>query len=307
MKISKLFLVLSIVAIAFAGCGEKNIIKLNLTEGDSMTMKTFIDQDIKQTIMGNEQQVRTNITAIVTYHVNQVTGDTIHMDLQYDRLILDMAMPQMEMSFDSKKKEEGNIMYDVMSQIIGKKINIVLLSNGDIVSISNFEDILNDIIDNMETTGGPGKEQLKKQFNQSFGDQSVVSNFKMMLSYIPKKAVSVGDQWETETETNFMVKGTYDTEWILKEYNSDNALMAGTTLIQSEKSELSMGNPDMPMQIELQGEQKTMVNINPQSGWIKNGASDITMTGTLYLSSAQTGDMEVPMDIQMKINYEVLN
>ncbi len=309
MRTLKLFVLLSIVAIVFAGCGEKekHSIKLNLLEGETIKMLTAIEQDIKQTIQGNVQNVKTKITMTVDFDVTKIEGDTINMDMTYDRMAMDISMPQMNMSFDSDKEDEGNPMYQVLSQLIGKKLHMKVLTNGDVVSVSNFEKLLNDVIDNIDPQGGMNKEQIKGQLRQSFGENSVISNFKMMFGYIPPEQVGVGEKWESKTETNFMVKGTYDSQWILKEYDKDNALITGTTMINSERSELSMGNMmNTPMEIELNGEQKAVMNINPQTGWIKTGKSDITMNGTLYLSSQQTGDMEIPMEIVMTVNYETL-
>lgn len=282
---------------------EKTALELNLKEGKTYTMKTTVKQNMTQTIQGNTQEIQTDITAVIDYEVTGRNGDTMSIDLTYSKMNLSMQSPFINMSINSDQPQEGNVMYDIISKLIGKKISMKVLSNGEVVYMSDFGEIMDDILDQMPVPEGYNKDQMKQQFNRSFGEGSIAGNFKLMFDYLPEKPVKVGGSWETTTETDFMINGLYESEWKLTEIKDQMAVIEGETDITAERTAVETGMQQFPVEMEMTGTQNTLLNVDKSTGWIESGEANIKMNMTLFTSNPQMGEMEIPMSIDMSVHY----
>jgi len=282
---------------------DKIALKLNLKEGKTYTMKTTVKQNMTQTIQGNTQEIQTDITAVLDYKITSRSGDTMSIDLIYSKMNLSMKSPFVNMAINSDQPQEGNVMYDIISQLIGQKISMKVLNTGEVVYMSDFGEIMDAILEKIQLPEGYNKDQMKQQFNRSFGEGSIAGNFKLMFEYLPEKPVKEGGNWETTTETDFMINGLYESEWTLKEIKDQTAVIEGETDITAARTAVETGMQQFPVEMEMTGTQNTLLNVDKSTGWIESGEANIKMDMTLFTSNPQMGEMEIPMSIDMTVQY----
>ncbi len=299
MKKQILFLAsLLLASAAFSQSGHK--IELNLQPSKSYKIYEITEQDITQTVMGNDQNIKTKMTAAMTFLVKQKKQDNYLIDLTIDSSSISVNSPYMSASYSSNNKNtEGDYYSKALSAMQDLVFEVTLSKYGKIVEFKGIEDMLDSLIKGFGLSSDM-VIQLKTQMLQTFGDQALRGSLESITRIYPDHSVKTGESWTDNSSINAGLQLDFQNDWTLADYKNNQCTI-------NEKSTIKSTNPDsvvqingMPAKNNLQGTQNATFQLDSKTGWIISGQSNSSINGSISIQ--QTDQLPDGMDIPMKIN-----
>jgi len=266
-------------------------------------MNTIIDQEL----MGIDQQIQMNMLMQTETLVEKSTKEENILSMGYKRLAIETVTPMNSLTIDTDSEDEqpGN---EYLKMMTGKKFNIIVNSQGEIVNIEGLEQIISDITNNIREDN-PAVQSYKNTLNDAFGAENIKNYFGQTTPVYPDYKVGIGDSWtyeqmtttaqfEFKTENTSVIKDIKP-EYILIQTNSSilQTPESGTIQIEGINAKLTMN-----------GNQVAEININTGSGIPIAGIIKQDITGELILDMSGQGmqDMKVPMRISTRIEFKTI-
>jgi FKBP-type peptidyl-prolyl cis-trans isomerase 2 len=199
------------------------VLKMNLENGKTYNQSTTTVLTITQDVMGQPVEIEMTIIGEMSFLVKGVSDDVYDMELQYERLKMEMKMPQMNMAFDTDTPDEQDMMSRLMTSLKNKPFNIKMNSRGKILEVSNSENLYSGMMEQMDGMDEMQKIQLKTQMEDSFGPETLKGNIEMATAMFPEQPVDIGDSWAVETKLessmSMILKSDYQLLESTKEFN----------------------------------------------------------------------------------------
>ncbi|UII24474.1 DUF6263 family protein [Fulvivirga maritima] len=292
MKINRILL-LCLCLISISSFAQKASIELNLKKGTEYKQHSAYAMKIDQNMGGQQVNMDINLNNNMSFLVTDVKGDLFTMDVKYESMIMEMTMPQMNMSYSSEAGEEADIMSQILASMKGKTFNIKMDKTGHIKEISNIDNVFS-AIDDFDQIPAGQKGQIKDQLKKSFGKESFTSSMESLFAIFPNKKVAPGDTWdisnEIKTTMDLNMEGTYKYE----EATAEDYVISGNTKIQSGDEPTDVNG--MQMTYNMSGTMLSDIKVNKKSGWISEANLTQELSGT-----ASAGGMEIPMNTKSTI------
>lgn len=276
-------------------------LKYNLEKGKTYRVKSTSSYNQKMTIQGMEQITETNSISYVSLKMLDAKPDFFLAEVKFDTTVTKVSTPPMELN----SSEEGDINSENVVEVMKCILN--RLSKSTIVARMSYtghvQDIMNHAI--IEKTVLAGTDSLKGQAAMAKGQiemmvkkDALIGMIEGVTAYLPNEEVKQGGKWET----NFISKNggvgmKIISNYALKELAKKNAVIEGDVIVEPASSEPTIMN-GAEIRNELRGLGKSNMEIDPKTGWIKNGSSKIQLSGNMYVN-AQGQEMTLPIDAQI--------
>ncbi len=301
-------LLLSALLTSAAFSQSKHKIELNLKPAQSFKIYSVTNQDITQTIMGNDQNIKTRMAGTMTYTVKEKLSDSYLLNVSVDSISLAINSPYITMTFSSNKKDtEGDYFSQALAGITGLSFELKLSKYGEIEEFKGIEDSLNSLISGL---GVPEQniEQLKGQLGQAFGDEAFKGSFETTFMIYPEKAVKTGESWKNKIELNTGINIILQNTWTLKESKNNQYVIDENSAIATKDTVSVTQLNGMPAKTNLTGNQTATYNLDSKTGLIISGESNSTIKGVIYIQKNPQvpNGIDVPMKIITKATYKSL-
>lgn len=256
------------------------MLKFNFEKGKGYDYE--MTMNMEQEIMG--QKMKMDMLTYYSMDVMEDDGAIKTVTSTYDRFKMDMNVAGMNIEVDSDKPlsslgtdDEGNdpmkMLNGLLGAIKGRKVTMKINAEGKVLEVIGFEDMAKSIVDSLGIEGEQS-QQMIRQFDKQFNEESMKEQFERILYIFPNKEIKVGDSWEKKSSSFGIAKGennsvytvtdiegdmvTLDEKTTIKA-NDDAAKMNGkilSTLIVDSKTGLVV-SADMDMTITTQAEGKS--------------------------------------------------
>jgi hypothetical protein len=279
---------------------QKVDLKLDIEEGQTYKQITNAHATIIQDLNGQKMEMVMVIYGEMSYLVKSKSKDLYEMEVQYDRLKMDMEMPQGTMSFDSENASEEDIFSSIMSTMKNKPFVVKMTEKGKIEEISNVQVLFEDMFDQFPDLPEAQLSQIKKQMMDAYGEKAFKGNIEMITSVFPDHKVAIGDKWNVETKLESgmaaKVESTFELIESTKEYN----LIQGEAQMETEDKDAYVETNGMPLKYDLSGKMLSDITIDAQTGWIIEAKIQQNLSGNTHIKDNPQipGGMSIPMEIQ---------
>lgn len=282
----KVFSILSAAALSllfFYACNTNNsgqayTIKMRLNKGDSF------QQEMQMNMLMNTAGMEMNMKMNFGLLFNVINSSPEEKEIRF-------TYNKMHTEIDMGKLPNVNMPDSVVNKsnkyIIGKSVLLKLSGNNEIMSVSGFDEILNNPSQDSATHEMMRKMFSKDQFNSMSG---------MMFSMYPKKPVKVGDTWTDQTNLNIAnMEMKVDNKFTLIAVKNNLAEIGidGTIKGAGEIMQRSTG-----MKMDMSGTQKGTITIRMDNGYLHTGSYKIDIKGVMQMMG-----QKIPMT--MKANYDL--
>lgn len=276
-------------------------IHFNLSKGKIFRLQENISQKAKQKINGMDQQSNMELSSITAFEVVSKTPKETKLGITIEKMTLSLQVGPNTMDFNSDNPiREGNLIDEIYSGFINNQFYAILKPTGQVDHIEGFDELFDQIFENLTIPAGISKDQIKDQVKQNLSSETFKTNIETLTYIFPDHPVKVGDKWTNEQEgkSNFSV--LMKNQWEVKSLSQENVLLHGNTTISTRKDEKANFS-GLPGQVILTGNVITNYNMDPKTGWVKNGEKEMTMQGTISLDkNPQLPDgMEIPVEIEV--------
>ena len=300
----KYFLNLLLLLVMLTPCrAQKFKPELNLVKGDTYYMASTGTSTIVQSVNGQENKVNIVIASRMAFKVTGIKDSVYTMEVSYQSLETKIQMADTTIDMDSKKNSPFDIPSSIIAAMMNKPFNITLTRSGKIKSVENIEKMITGAFDGFPQIDTEKKEQIKKQFLQSFGANTLKSSLEMGTAIFPKIAVAKNDKWTINTNLEAPAKASVQTTYQLIDVSGDFYQIHGDGTMTSDKNTKPLQINGLPMKYNLSGTTLTDIKVNRSTGWISEVKLKQLMSGNIEIldNPKMPGGMTIPMTFNTEV------
>jgi hypothetical protein len=209
-------------------------LKFNLEKGKQYGYEIAWNMD--QKIMDRDDKI--NLRGNFSFEVIADDGKIKTLKGVYRSFRLYMKIMELEMDIDTDKPvaaagENENIegmMHRLFSKIKGNAFKMKVDEEGNILSISGFDEIINSMID----SAGLNKEmelQMRASLKDQFNEQEMKNQFAHIFMIFPGKAVNTGDSWQRNYKIAGKIAADFSTTYTVKQKEGDHVTLDAKSVI----------------------------------------------------------------------------
>jgi hypothetical protein len=281
MKRILLFITLLGVIAGFEACQtaktstSAKMLKFNLENGKGYDYEMTVNMD--QEIMG--QPIKMDMTTYYSMDVKADEGGIKTIVSSFERFRMNTEMAGMNIKIDTDQpiaadsstgeKNPLQAVQKMFGAIRGQKFTLKVNPEGQIMEVTGFENMAENIADSLDLDEKEREEMLqgfKGQFSQSEMKQSL----ERFWYIFPNKEVKVGDSWVKNTESGGKMPAKYRSTYTVKEIEGDMVTLDETSKIESKENE----------EIAMTGEITGTIVVDSRSGLVVSANQDMNMKAT---------------------------
>jgi FKBP-type peptidyl-prolyl cis-trans isomerase 2 len=279
------------------------VLKMNLENGKTYNQSTTTVLTITQDVMGQPVEIEMTIIGEMSFLVQGVSDDVYDMELQYERLKMEMKMPQMNMAFDTDTPDEQDMMSRLMTSLKNKPFNIKMNSRGKILEVSNSENLYSGMMEQMDGMDEMQKIQLKTQMEDSFGPETLKGNIEMATAMFPEQPVDIGDSWAVETKLESSMSMILKSDYQLLESTKEFNKVKGEGVMSTDDQQGFVETNGMLMKYNMKGTMSSDITLDAKSGWPVEARISQHLAGEneMKVTRDAPDTMKIPMEMNSTI------
>jgi len=241
------------------------LLKFNLEKGKGYEYEMV--WDLNQEVMN--QGIKMDVTAGYSMDIIEDDGKIKTLSAVYNDFKMNMQVMGIEINIDTNKpspdvdmedakSNPSALMNKLLSSIKGKKFNMKVNEQGEVMEVTGFEQIAKDMVDSL---GMPEeyKEKMEATAKDQFNGDDIKKQFSQMFYIFPNKDVKVGDSWKTNYATGGKMPAKYNNTYTVKEIEGDIVTLDAKTTIETENET-----------IKLDGNQTGKLLVDSKTGLVVN-------------------------------------
>ncbi len=312
MKKHSFYYALILFALILTSCssGEKKNIFLNLEKGKIYKLETKSEQTITQTIMGFNNEMKTEIEADIEYTVADISPDKVYtLSSKFEGMKIKMDAAMMKINSEDSTGL-NKIMHDAMAAFKGFSFSMKVTQAGKVKEISGADSLLCYLGQRMMTSDSVKGKDLNETWSKYFNKNSLGANFENIFAYFPHQAVGEGDSWEKAYENSTIFPMKINSKFKLKKLTAEYAVIKSDATIETSSSPvMEMGG--MKMKYKIKGEQESTIKVDINTGWIIESETIGKIKGEMAMDMGKLGNksgmnISIPIKIEMKTSAKAI-
>jgi len=271
-------------------------LKYKLEKGETYPL-VMVQKNVDNMSMDNQSQSQTsetidNISFTVTdfqngiydFDVTLKSKKQVGTDAQGNNLNVDTQGSE-------PQDEQLKMIWKINKALMGNTLKLKMTENGKILSITGFDPIYNKVVTALSSIKEKkDRDGILQGLKETFNENILKMQFKTNLSFFPEKGIKIGESF-TETE-NLDPEGTIKSSTTFTLAKVDNEFAHFTIKGGIPKKSDKQEQNGITNTISLVGVQSGDINIDKNTGWMKNSKVTMQTTQTQTLSDgkqSQTG------------------
>lgn len=304
MKRATILFSLLCVVCSLAYAGKKHEIQLALKTGDTFKLKQITEMHMKQEIMGQSQNVETDISALMNFEVTSKESDGYWLKMTFGDYTMDLTSAMFNMHYNSQDTaSEEDVFAKIMNEVVKLTLKMKVSPSGEILQFDGLEEQIDDLVSRLDYPDNV-KDQLKAQFTKSFGDDAWKGNMESLFKIYPTQKVAENDEWQSGYTITSMLDAKVESTYKLEEVKGNVITITGNGNLSTQSEEPMVLN-GVPATMDLKGSQTSTYQLSSDTGWIKEATikSDISGSISLDLTSQGMDKIDVPVSYDMTNKY----
>ena len=272
-------------------------LSFNPPKGAKYEYQTEMIQDAKQSVMGQEIPVETEVSMNYLMEIMDKTPQETTVQITYQEVAYIISSPMMNMGYDSKNPIENPSDFDQMlakmfSKILGQSFVLVIAPDGSVKSVTGM-DAIGESMSSAIASDGQMIAQLGAQMKLQFNDDAMKNTFEQSFKIYPADAVRTGNSWNTKnTMTVNGMNTDISTKYTLKSVSRNVATIA-------VEGEVEM-TPGAGMEGKVAGTQSGTMTVDTGTGLSLTGDVSQNIKGALKVQG-----MDVQMEMKTKMKTSI--
>lgn len=301
-KIINLILLSIIVTTCLA---QQTELRLNLKEGEEYKQITDMKSTISEDVNGQKINMVMGIAGSMTYLVKSVNENNYDMEVKYDSLSMSIQSQQITVNFSSEKKDEKDIMSQVLASMKNVPFKITMTTRGKITDVKDIDLLFESAFDKFSEMTEAQMAQIKAQLTQAYGSNAFKGNIEMTTAIYPDKSVAIGDRWEINTKLEAGMAADITTTYMFAESNSDYNLIVGDSKFVTANKDAYVEANGMPLRYDMKGNVSSEIKVDKITGWIIEAKINQDINGDAYIKSnpQMPEGMKIPMVMKNEMKF----
>ena len=260
---------------------------------------------IKQDINGQKINIDIAISGKTAFKVTNLKDTVYDMTVSYERLAMNMKLPNGNMTFDSDKKDDNDIFSTILGAIKGKQFSMKMTKVGKIVEVKNLDSTFENLLDQFPKFSSQQKQQIKTQLLQAYGEKAFKGSYEMATNIYSNSAVEKGNTWiiitKLESGMAATLKTTYEFKGKIENYN----LIIGNGKFETLDKDAYTQINGMPARYDLTGTMNSTLKVDVKTGWIIEAKVNQSMSGNAEIKENPNlpGGLTIPMSFENIMSY----
>jgi len=253
-------------------------------KGDTFTATTVAEQEIVQTVMGNDQTVNSVTTSVENFEVVSMTGDTYTFSTMTASITTEVSTPMgaQTMSSDGDNANSG------LKAMTGKSFTFTISDKGEILSFEGLDEMMSAV---QTELAGSANAAMASQLTSQISEEAKRSSIGALFPVYPEDDAS---EWKKEQETVIngaptSIKTTFS--------RTDSGDLKSRSDIEVKGEISQMG---MKANLNLSGLMNSEFTINADTGLPTASSSLYDLAGFVMAQG-----MEIPMSISTNTTITV--
>jgi hypothetical protein len=263
-----------------------SVLKFNLEKNKQYDYEIIWDMD--QKVMDKDSKI--NLLAGYSFEVTEEKDNIKTLRGVYNNFRLYMKIMDMEMDIDTDKPvdnisgdDQMAMMKRLFAGIKGKAFTMKVDEEGNVLSVSGFDEIINSMIDSAGVNEDM-KLQMKVSLRDQFNEQELKNQFAQAFMIFPNKKVKPGDSWQKDYRMGGKMPASFSTTYTVKKMEADQVTLDAKTIIGSAPGG----------EMEVKGEQTGTLLIDSKTGLVINAEFSQNM-------ETKTQDLQIKINGKGKI------
>lgn len=264
--------------------------------GDSYLISQTISQQMKQSIMGMDQNMENNSQSDMLFKIVEVSKETTKIEVSYIRLKTSTKSQQVNTEMDSEGSADTKE-NKLFKGMVNKPFYIWMNRLGKIEKMNGTDTLMSAFKEAgiEEASAGTMKATLANYMGEE-GLKAMIQN--ALISY-PENPVKKGDTWKNVQSMSVPFTFQTDDTWSLADQDEKSISLTAEGTFKTDK-EKTMDLPGgLKAKVDLAGTQMMKRSLNPKTNWPTTAESITEIKGKMLLLAGGPipEDMEMPMEI----------
>jgi hypothetical protein len=282
-------------------------LKLRLKAGESHEMKMTQNQNIAQTMNGQEQKITQVQEMVMGFDCLSVDANgNMDVEMTYKAMKITMDGPMGHLEFDSvnpkpvdPNRPDEKMLAAMFSAMAGSKFQMKMTPMAKTSDIRGLGAMMAKIREKMSSAGGiqgAGDKFLDKMFDE----KQVKEMTGDMMGAFPAEPVAVGDTWYDTMSMNFIMPIDVDTTYMLKQRKDGIAYIdAVAKMDMGDSSKAIEIDPNNKFSMQISGTMNTTSEVDEKTGLTRKSNIAMNFSGVMRMEANQQmpEGMTMPMTI----------
>ena len=259
--------------------------RYTLSEGDTFTATSVVDQNIEQSLFGQTMTTTQNIISVDIYEVVAVTAQGYRLKTTGISRKLDTTSPQGTISMDSEKEGDDNLAFRALS---GKTYFIDMDHTGKVISMDGVTELKDAV---RAELAGTALESVAESLLDAYSETTLFNSFEGLFHIYPEAGNTSLNRQEEMVINNLPIFMD-----ISFKPEGANSIVADGTLTML--GDINVGG--VPMTADMKGTQTSTFSINAANGMSTKIETIQDMEGELQVQGTS-----VPMTLKTKVTVTI--
>ena len=278
---------------------------LKLDKGKTYYERQSIDQQITQSIMGQEQIVSHNIGVGRKLDVLEVDAQG-NMRIRYTYVWskLKQTGPMGTTDYESTQSTPVPSGAEVFAGVIGQGYTLKVSPKGKVLDVNGVEELAQAV-----ARKSPGVDIVSSQNPGTFliTKDGIREAAEGIWSVYPESPVEVGASWDQKKVTRMGLTMNVENKLTLQKRQGGVATIASTSTMKTDPTAPAMEMQGMHMKIEVTGTQEGTSEVDEATGLVKVERGHSILKGQIGIGTAPEGPfnmMTIPVTFDTKVTAE---
>jgi len=308
LTVLALLAILTLLTPNSARAGDDKIdLRFHFEEGQTLKLKTKMEQDIVVWIGGNEQETHQTMVIGRTLDVKDVDeAGTATIEVTFGPAAMKVKGRQGTFEYDSEDPPD-EVPPPAMSlaAIVDEGFTVKMTPEGRVTEITGVDKMLERLCEAIEALDEETKKEIVESMKRQFGDDAMKQMMESITAILPDEPVAVGDSWSQEIALTVPFSAVFEITGTLTDRTGGVSTVELDCTIKPNPDAPPVKMGSMSMTYKLEGTQKGTLKIDEATGWFAEGQITQEIEGEMIMTSAgEPDEVSVPMLIKSVITIE---
>jgi hypothetical protein len=292
--------------------GDKVALRLRLEKGKAYGLRMVAEQEITQTIQGQQQTMNQTVGTDYVFAVRDVGPDgTYAVTVTYKAVRFRQTSPVGTVAYDSASPPEViPPMARGFAALVGQNFGMKVSDQGRVTEVTGVDAMLTRMISELHLPAGPMQDAVSESLRAQFGDEAIREMMESMMAIYPDQPVAVGDSWSKEVVVSRGFPMIIQNQWTLTGRRDGLAQIAVKSSIKPNEEGAPTKMGPMSLKYNMSGTQDGTLNMIEATGWTQRAAVKQEFTGQVAFSGGPGGDagqnISWPISVTGTVTFEPL-
>jgi len=278
-----------------------------LAKGKTYYQRTMIDQQITQTMMGQEQKIEQNTGIGLKLQVLDVDPQG-NMQIQYTYLWTKskQVSPMGQVDYDSSRQPAAvPAGAEVFAALLGQSFTAKVTPKGKVLDVNGVEQVRDTVLKKLPP--GADATVMTGPLAAYLDKDSLKQMIETGMAIYPDKPVNVGDSWSKEVSIVMGFKVVIQSKWTLQKEQGGVATIGLAATLRSDPNGPPMDAGGMKVKADMKGTQEGTLQVAEATGLLAASKERQQLKGDVKVAASADAPpmMVIPMTIDTQITGDM--